>query len=110
MATAVHDLIDKQRVSTIVLADIGKLVAGRVASRMGRLILECGGNNGLVAGGLAGGLLTLFALFGPETEPAPWTDSENGWQISTPDGDCRVSTDDDKLTVSTADKTWKVTL
>lgn len=28
VATAVHDLIDKQRVSTIVLADIGKLVAG----------------------------------------------------------------------------------
>jgi len=28
IATAVHDLIDKQRVSTIVLADIGKLVAG----------------------------------------------------------------------------------
>ena len=27
---------------------IGKLVAGRVAGRMGRLILECGGNNGLV--------------------------------------------------------------
>ncbi len=27
---------------------IGKLVAGRVASRMGRLILECGGNNGLL--------------------------------------------------------------
>ena len=28
VATAVHDLIDKQKVSTIVLADIGKLVAG----------------------------------------------------------------------------------
>jgi hypothetical protein len=28
VATAVHDLIDKQSVSTIVLADIGKLVAG----------------------------------------------------------------------------------
>jgi Domain of unknown function (DUF4159)/Aerotolerance regulator N-terminal len=28
VATAVHDLIDKQHVSTIVLADIGKLVAG----------------------------------------------------------------------------------
>lgn len=28
VSTAVHDLIDKQRVSTIVLADIGKLVAG----------------------------------------------------------------------------------
>ena len=27
---------------------IGKLVASRVAGRMGRLILECGGNNGLV--------------------------------------------------------------
>jgi hypothetical protein len=27
-ASAIHDLIDKQRVSTIVLADIGKLVAG----------------------------------------------------------------------------------
>ena len=27
---------------------IGKLVAGRVAGRMGKLILECGGNNGLV--------------------------------------------------------------
>ncbi len=27
---------------------IGKLVAARVAGRMGRLILECGGNNGLV--------------------------------------------------------------
>ena len=27
---------------------IGKLVAGRVAGRMGRLILECGGNNGLI--------------------------------------------------------------
>ncbi|MEL6716159.1 MAG: aldehyde dehydrogenase family protein, partial [Planctomycetota bacterium] len=27
---------------------IGKLVAGRVAGRFGRLILECGGNNGLV--------------------------------------------------------------
>lgn len=29
-------------------SEIGKLVAGRVASRMGNLILECGGNNGLV--------------------------------------------------------------
>ncbi len=28
VSTAVHDLIDKQRVSTIVLADIGKLLAG----------------------------------------------------------------------------------
>ncbi|MGH6735852.1 MAG: DUF4159 domain-containing protein [Methyloceanibacter sp.] len=28
VATAVHDLIDKQKVSTIVLADIGKLVSG----------------------------------------------------------------------------------
>ena len=28
--------------------EIGKLVAGRVASRMGRLILECAGNNGLI--------------------------------------------------------------
>ncbi len=28
VATAVHDLIDRQKVSTIVLADIGKLVAG----------------------------------------------------------------------------------
>ncbi|MEZ5875157.1 MAG: DUF4159 domain-containing protein [Hyphomicrobiales bacterium] len=28
VATAVHDLIDKQKVSTLVLADIGKLVAG----------------------------------------------------------------------------------
>ncbi len=27
---------------------IGKLVAGRVAGRMGKLILECGGNNGLL--------------------------------------------------------------
>ena len=29
-------------------SEIGKLVAGRVAGRMGKLILECGGNNGLL--------------------------------------------------------------
>ncbi|MEM9380224.1 MAG: aldehyde dehydrogenase family protein [Planctomycetota bacterium] len=44
-------LIDDPRIPLVSFTGstaIGKLVAGRVAGRMGRLILECGGNNGLV--------------------------------------------------------------
>jgi len=55
-------------------------------------------------------LLTLFALFGPGVEAEVWIDSDAGWQVYSPDGLCRVSADDDRLTVSTEDKTWQINL
>lgn len=54
--------------------------------------------------------LTLFALFGPGAEAAAWEDSDKGWEIASPDGICRISAGDDHLTVSTADKSWKIKL
>jgi len=48
VATAMIDDPHMPLISFTGSTAIGKLVAGRVASRMGRSILECGGNNALV--------------------------------------------------------------
>ncbi len=48
VATAMIDDSRMPLISFTGSTEIGKLVAGRVASRMGRSILECGGNNALV--------------------------------------------------------------
>lgn len=55
-------------------------------------------------------LLSLFSLFGPGVEAAAWVDADEGWEIVSPDGLCRVSADDNRLTVSTEDKSWQIKL
>jgi hypothetical protein len=47
-------------------------------------------------------IVSLFAVFGPEDEPAVWKDAPDGWSIETPEGKVHVKRKEDCLVVHDA--------
>jgi len=53
-------------------------------------------------------ILSLFSVCSPEAEVMKWDEFQDGWQISSSDGVCRVELGDSHLSVSTETRSWQV--